>query len=115
MNNNKVATRQTISDFFNTDSLTTHRILMNLNWGFFRTHFKNEADKLWDEAHPFLYPSHNSKDYTSLSIDFIQKYFDLFAGKQFVTSAGWEFSEITKKYEWEYKSYYIDAVILINN
>jgi hypothetical protein len=54
--NNKIATRQTIADYFGTDDLTTHRILMNTNWGFFFfvTHFGDDAQKMWDEAHPFF-------------------------------------------------------------
>ena len=110
MKNNKIATRTTIADFFKTDDLTTHRILMNLNWGFFATHFKDDANKMWDEAHPFLYPAHPSKDYTSISLDFIALHFDLFSKKQFVTSAGWEFNPQINKMEWTYNNYYIDVI-----
>ena len=45
--NNKIANRQTIADYFGTDDLTTHRILMNTNWGFFVNHFGNDAQKMW--------------------------------------------------------------------
>ena len=111
--NNRIANRQTISDYFGTDDLTTHRILMNISWGFFTTHFGNDAQKMWDDAHPFLYPEHPSKDYTSFSVEFIEKHFDLFSKKQFFTSAGWEFDDKIKKYVWTYKSGY--ATIQTNN
>jgi len=104
--NNKIATRPNIADYFNTDELTTHRILMNLNYGFFVSHFGDEAKKMWDEAHPFFYSAHPSKDYTSLSIDFIEKHFDLFSKKQFWTSAGWEINPKTNKTEWTIKKGY---------
>jgi len=104
--NNKIANRQTIADYFRTDDLTTHRILMNTNWGFFVSHFGDDAQKMWDDAHPFLYPAHPSKDYTSFSIDFIEKHFNLFAKNQFWTSAGWEFNPKINKMDWTYKSGY---------
>ena len=104
--NNKIANRQTIRDYFGTDDLTTHRILMNCNWGFFATHFGDDAEKMWDDAHPFLYSSYPSKDYTSISIDFIEKYFDLFSKNQFWTTAGWKFNPKTNKVEWIYDSGY---------
>lgn len=106
MKNNKIATRQTISQFFKTDEVTTHRILMNTNWGFFVTHFGEKAQEMWDEAHPFLYQAHPSTDYTSFSIDFIQKHFELFARNQFWTNAGWQVNSKTNKTEWTYTSGY---------
>ena len=44
------ANRETIAATCKTDSLTTHRILQNLCFGFFATHFQ-EADKAWEKAH----------------------------------------------------------------
>ena len=86
---------------------------MNINWGFFITHFGNDAQKMWDDAHPFLYPENQFKDYSSFSIDFIEKHFDLFSKNQFFTSAGWEFDDKIKKMVWTYKSGY--ATIQTNN
>ena len=103
---NKIANRKTIRDYFGTDELTTHRILTNTNWGFFVTHFGDRAEKMWEEAHPFLNSAHPSKNYTLFSIDFIEKYFNLFANNQFFTSAGWEYNSKTNKTEWTYKSGY---------
>ena len=113
--NNKIANRQTISDYFGTDDLTTHRILMNINWGFFTTHFGNDAQKMWEDAHPFLYPENQFKDYSSFSIDFIEKHFDLFSKNQFFTSAGWEFDPKIKKYVWTYNSGYVTIQTNNNN
>lgn len=106
MTNNKIATRGNIAAYFATDEETTHRILMNTNWGFFVTHFGSDAQNMWDEAHPFQYPAHPSKDYTSFSIDFIEKYFTLFANNQFWAAAGWEFNPKTNKMDWVYTSGY---------
>lgn len=106
---NQIANRQTIDDRFSTDSLTTHRILMNLNWGFFVAHFGKDAQKKWDDAHPFLYPSHPSKDYTAFSINFIEKHFSLFSKNQFFTNSGWEFNPKINKMEWTYKTGYVKA------
>lgn len=76
--NNKIANRKTIAHQFQTDELTTHRILMNLNFGFFITHFGDDAKAMWKEAHPFLYPS-GLQDYTSFSLNFLERYFNLFS------------------------------------
>ena len=102
----KIANRKNIADYFKTDELTTHRILMNTNWGFFVSHFGSDANKMWEEAHPFFYPSGISKDYTSMSIDFIADHFELFASKQFFAVAGWEHNPEINKMEWRYKSGY---------
>lgn len=99
MTNNKIANRQTIADYFGTDQNTTHNILMNINWGFFRNHFGDDAEKMWTEA--------RSLTNWSISIDFIEKHFDLFANNQFYTSAGWVMNPQTNKIEWTYKSGYI--------
>ena len=106
MINDKVATKQSVADYFKTDDLTTHRIISNTSWGFFLTHFKDNAQEMWEEAHPFLYPAHPSKDYTSFSINFIEKHFEIFSKQQFWTSAGWEFNPTINKMEWTYKSGY---------
>lgn len=100
-----IATRPNIALAFNTDELTTHRILMNLNWGFFQTHFGENAQMMWEAAHPFLYPS-GHKNFTEIDIQFIRSNFELFASYQFTTSAGWELNEKTRKCDWVYHSYY---------
>ena len=105
-NTDKIANRQTIANTFNTDELTTHRICMNTNWGFFVHQFGDDAQKMWDEAHPFTYPEHPSKDYTAFSLDFIAKHFELFSTSQFWTSANWEYNPNINKMEWTYKSGY---------
>jgi hypothetical protein len=107
MTNNKIANRKNIANYFGTDQNTTHRILMNTNYGFFRNQFGDDAEKMWSEAHPFLHSAYPSIDYTSMSIDFIEKHFDLFANNQFYTSGGWEMNTQTNKIEWTYKTGYI--------
>lgn len=104
--NKKIANRETIADYFGTDEAVTHRILMNTNWGFFVSHFGDNAQQMWEEAHPFIYAAHPSKDYSAFSIDFIEKHFDLFSKKQFWTSAGWVHNPKIDKMEWTYKSGY---------
>lgn len=107
--NNKIANRSTIAEFFGTDELTTHRILMNLNFGFFKSHFGTDADMMWEAAHPFFYSNGIYRDYTSISLDFIANHFQLFSGKQFFTSAGWEYNEKINKMEYRYKSGYTNV------
>jgi hypothetical protein len=104
---NLVATRPSIAEYFGTDELTTHRILMNLDWGFFAANFGDAAKEKWDEAHPFLCSAHPSKDYHSLSLKFIEQHFELFSTMQFTTSAGWEYNEKTGKMDWVYNSRYV--------
>ena len=103
---NKIATRSTIANHFGTGSDVTHRILDNLKWSFFRTHFGDDATAMWEEAHPFNYEGSTFKNYTAFSIDFIQKHLDLFAGTKFQTSAGWKLNKETGKSEWVYRSGY---------
>lgn len=105
MNTNKVANRNTIAEAFKTSSLTTHRILMNCNYGFFRSMFGENADKMWSDAHPFTYES-GYRDFMSLNIDFINENFELFASHAFTTWAGWEHNSKTGKTDWVYKNWY---------
>lgn len=112
MNTKKqIADRNTIAEHFKTDQATTHRILSNLNWGFFQTHFGADANKFWEEAHPFTYPAHPSKNYHAVSIEFIQNHFELFSKNQFCTSAGWEYNPQVNKMEWTYKNEYKKVTI----
>lgn len=106
---NQIATRKSIAVYFKTDELTTHRILMNLNYGFFKSHFGNDADSKWNEAHPFYYPNNIYRDFTSISLAFIAKYFDLFSTKQFYTTAGWKYNETTNRMDYSYDSGYVDV------
>lgn len=105
-----IADRNTIADFFKTDSLTTNRILQNLNWGFFQTHFESPQIE-WDNAHPFLYPNHPSINYHEIDINFIKKHFELFSIKQFWTSAGWKFNSKKNITEWTYESGYKNETV----
>lgn len=104
-----IANRKSIAAFFGTDELTTHRILSNLCFGFFRSHFGADADAKWHEAHPFTYPNNASKDYTSISLEFIARNFELFARKQFVTGSGWQHNEKTNRMEYTYTTGYVDV------
>lgn len=106
---NSVANRKSIAAFFGTDELTTHRILMNLCFGFFRSHFGADADAKWDEAHPFTYPNNPSKDYSSISLQFIAQHFELFSKKQFITGSGWVHNEKTNRMEFTYTTGYVDV------
>ena len=104
---NKIADRVTIQQYFGTDHATTDRILQNTNWGFFTAHFGDQAKQMWDEAHPFYHEHCDSRNYYLFSIDFIEKYFDLFSSYQFYTTAGWgDFNPKTGRVEWVYKSGY---------
>lgn len=106
---NGIANRKSIAEFFGTDELTTHRILQNLCYGFFISHFGSDADAKWEDAHPFTYPNNTAKDYTSISLDFIAKHFELFARKQFVTGSGWQHNEKTNRMEYTYTTGYVDV------
>ena len=125
MNNNlidridiRVADRITIAKRFNTDPITTHRILQNTNFNFIK-HFLASDDEvkaniIWDECHPFRYPAHDSRDYHSMDLDFIEKHLHLFGGKNFWTSAGWAFDEKNGTY-WKYDNGYNDVALNFNN
>ncbi len=112
--NKVVADRNTIAAAFNTCPLTTHRILQNLSYGFFRSHFA-DYERAWNDAHPFKYTSGNSINYTEIDINFIKKHFDIFAGKQFWTGAGWTYNESIGKMDWRYTSGYTDVQPIFNN
>lgn len=104
----QIANRTTIAQAFNTDALTTHRILQNLGWGFFRSFF-TDYDAKWAEAHPFTNED-GSKSWHDIDIAFIERYFDLFAGNIFVTSAGW--GEVKDgRVPWVYNNRYEKAAI----
>ena len=105
---NKIANRNTISTFFGIDELTTQRIMTNLSFGFFSSQFGIEADAKWNEAHPFMYANNINRDYTSISLDFVAKHFELFSKKQFFTKSGWKFNQETNKMDFAYESGYID-------
>lgn len=100
------ADRNTIAAELGTDSETTHRILCNLNWGFFVDHFGDLAEEKWAEAHPIMYPDGQWRDYFKFDIDFIRKHFDLFSKNQFQTSAGWGPLK-DGKYQWVVTSNYV--------
>ncbi len=109
----RIANRITIAENFKTDSLTTHNILQNTNFNFIKQFIANNneeiAQQLWDECHPFKYPAHDSRDYFSMDIDFIKKYFLIFASKSFFTSSGWgKYDPIQKIVPYEYKSGYLE-------
>ena len=108
MNTSNIANRNTIASFFGLDELNTHNVLMNLNFGFFSAHFGADADSKWIEAHPYFYPNNVSRNFSSFSLDFVQKHIDLFLNKRFYTKSGWEFNEKTNKMEFTYKSGYIN-------
>lgn len=104
---NLIANRVNIAERFNTDELTTHRILMNCNYSFVARFLGGEnPDNVWTEAHPFSYPAYDGRDYTSMSLDFIAAHFETFASQSFKTTAGWKFNEKTGKMEWKYGSFY---------
>ena len=105
---NNIANRNTISTFFGIDELTTQRIMTNLSFGFFTSQFGTEADAKWNEAHPFMYPNNINRDFTSISLEFVAKHFELFSKKQFFTKSGWKFNQETNKMEFAYESGYID-------
>jgi hypothetical protein len=105
---NNIADRNTIASFFGFDELDTHNVLKNCNFGFFRTHFGDDAEKKWSEAHPFFYPGDVYRDFTSFDLDFVKNHIDLFLNKRFYTQSGWEFNEKTNKMEFTYKSGYIN-------
>ena len=77
------ANRTSIQNHFNLSNKSTHRIMMNLNYGFFRYAFGNNADEMWNQAHPFMYPNSNRKDYFSFSLKFLEDHFSLFATNLF--------------------------------
>lgn len=104
---NKIANRESIKSFFGLNELDAHNILMNLNFGFFTTHFGIDADKKWNDAHPFFYPGNVYRDMTSISLDFISEHFDLFLNQKFYTAGGWEYNSQTNRVEYVYKSGYI--------
>jgi hypothetical protein len=72
------ANRETIAQVFKTDSLTTHRILHNLCFGFFATHFQ-EPEEAWALAH-----IHKGKlsFHLGVSIEWLKDNFELFASMQ---------------------------------
>ena len=105
--NSQIADRTTIAKAFGTDPLTTHRILQNLGWGFFRSHFE-DYDAKWAEAHPFTNED-GSKSWNDIDIEFIRQHFELFAGKQFLTSSGW--GTVNGKTEWVINCRYENASI----
>ena len=107
-NTNKIADRESIETFFGLNELDAHNILMNLNFGFFATHFGVDADAKWIDAHPFFYPGNVYRDFSSFSLDFINKHFELFLNKQFFTSGGWELNPQTNRVEYVYHSGYIN-------
>lgn len=106
---NKIADRQSIAAFFGTDASTTHRILSNLSFGFFRYHFGTDADAKWNEAHPFTYHNSCEKNYFLISLDFIADHFELFAKKQFKTGSQWQHNEKTNRMEFTYTTGYVDV------
>ena len=112
---NRVANRPSIAERFGTDGLVTHRILQNINYNFIKENIANNdgdlADQLWKDSHPFKCSAHFSRDFSSFDLDFIEKYFDVFATTQFWTSAGWELNEKTNRMEWTYKSGYVTEAI----
>lgn len=109
----RIANRDTIANTFGTDQLTTHRILSNCNFNFILDFLANgdrqKAQQLWEEAHPFRYPAHDSRDFHSMDIEFVSKHLTLFGTKQFWTGGGWgKFDDVKKIVPWEYKSGYRD-------
>lgn len=94
----EAANRDSIAFRFHTDYGTTHRILMNLNYGFFASNIPNPVEA-WKEAHPDGY-------HRGIDLDFVEKHFVTFASKQFSLKSGWSHNLRNGKYEWQSESYY---------
>lgn len=112
---NKVANIQTVAETFGTDDLTTSRILNNCCFGFFATHFGEEKDNKWKEAHPFKYPNHDSINYHEISLDFIKNHFELLATNQLTISSGWKHDKEARKMYWDIDVTYRKEPVNYNN
>jgi len=105
------ANRDTIADFFKSDDATTHRILQNLNFGFFRSLIP-DYDQAWEQAHIY---GGKVAYHKGINFEWLKRYVAIFASFKLV-----HYQPIfnLKLSSWDHPSAFVkvaDAEIVFNN